>query len=288
MTRGRPGLFWPAFALVAVSGGAILVAVRTFFESLTPLWVSMGARSPPGSSACSPPRCRGGRASEEGVRVRGRGAPRRRVHERGSRRAVRRTPRCRSPRSPRTAPPRLPRRSRISACRPTSAIPNRSPRDRFRRRSRTWSGRSRRPVACDSCTPPRFDPISDAETGSASSRSPSTPTTRASSTTDGRWRGGRWRDPADADLRQAYRAFLTGQVIGFYDPETGRARLPRSRRGPQPRRADRPRARVDRTRSTTSISTSCGWTGSRPSARMSGSVRRSASWRATRSTSRRR
>jgi hypothetical protein len=27
--------------------------------------------------------------------------------------------------------------------------------------------------------------------------------------------------PADADLHEAYRAFLTGDVIGFYDPETG-------------------------------------------------------------------
>jgi len=27
--------------------------------------------------------------------------------------------------------------------------------------------------------------------------------------------------PPDADLRRAYKAFLTGQVIGFYDPETG-------------------------------------------------------------------
>jgi len=27
--------------------------------------------------------------------------------------------------------------------------------------------------------------------------------------------------PPDADLHEAYRAFLTGQVVGFYDPETG-------------------------------------------------------------------
>ncbi len=27
--------------------------------------------------------------------------------------------------------------------------------------------------------------------------------------------------PSDADLHEAYRAFLTGQVVGFYDPETG-------------------------------------------------------------------
>jgi len=41
VTRGRPGLFWAAFALILVSGGAIIVAVRTFFDTLTPLWVSV-------------------------------------------------------------------------------------------------------------------------------------------------------------------------------------------------------------------------------------------------------
>ena len=27
--------------------------------------------------------------------------------------------------------------------------------------------------------------------------------------------------PPDADLHEAYRTFLTGEVVGFYDPETG-------------------------------------------------------------------
>ena len=38
--RGRPGLFWIAFALVLGSALAIGVSVRSFLDSLTPLWIS--------------------------------------------------------------------------------------------------------------------------------------------------------------------------------------------------------------------------------------------------------
>ena len=42
LRRGRPGLFWIAFVLVLCSAGAIGFSVRTFLDSLTPLWVSSG------------------------------------------------------------------------------------------------------------------------------------------------------------------------------------------------------------------------------------------------------
>jgi hypothetical protein len=42
VTRGRPALFWLAFALMLGAGVAIVVAVRSFLGSLAPLWVSMG------------------------------------------------------------------------------------------------------------------------------------------------------------------------------------------------------------------------------------------------------
>ena len=34
--------------------------------------------------------------------------------------------------------------------------------------------------------------------------------------------------PTDADLHEAYRSFLTGEVVGFYDPGDRRARVPRA------------------------------------------------------------
>ena len=40
--RGRPAFFWAAFALVVGSGVALAFSVRSFFDSLTPLWVSVG------------------------------------------------------------------------------------------------------------------------------------------------------------------------------------------------------------------------------------------------------
>ncbi len=42
MIRGRPGFFWAAFVLVVGSGAALAFSVRSFFDSLTPLWVSVG------------------------------------------------------------------------------------------------------------------------------------------------------------------------------------------------------------------------------------------------------
>jgi hypothetical protein len=42
VSRGRPGLFWVAFAAVLAAGIAIVVSVRSFFDTLTPLWISMG------------------------------------------------------------------------------------------------------------------------------------------------------------------------------------------------------------------------------------------------------
>ena len=40
-TRGRPALFWAGFVAVLASGIAVVVAVRSFLDSLTPLWISM-------------------------------------------------------------------------------------------------------------------------------------------------------------------------------------------------------------------------------------------------------
>jgi hypothetical protein len=42
VTRGRPVLFWFAFAAVLIASIAILVSVRSFLDSLAPLWVAMG------------------------------------------------------------------------------------------------------------------------------------------------------------------------------------------------------------------------------------------------------
>lgn len=42
LARGRIWLFWLAFALMLLAAVAIVVAVRSFLDSLTPLFVSAG------------------------------------------------------------------------------------------------------------------------------------------------------------------------------------------------------------------------------------------------------